>query len=333
MKIASLKGVKNFVIENEPIPAISTDEVLIRVKACGVCTSELYSWNGKNKDIKFPQYLGHEPSGIIERVGKNVKGFEAGDHVTVWTEERGYAEYAKVPKDYVVKIPQDIPFEIALGEPIACAINGVRRSNIQLGDVVVIIGCGFMGSLIIQGAALRGPSIIIAVDLEDDRLKLAKNLGADVIINPKEKDAIEMVRELTDRKGADVVIEATGKQTPLDIASEMARIRGRLVIFGYHVNGPRVINMGLWNWKGLDVINAHERAPEIYMEGMRIGINLLTKGKIMMKPLVTHLYPLERINEAFNTADTKPKGFMKAVVTPQKSENVYYILPNLFTET
>lgn len=316
MRIAVLKGIKNFAIEDEPMPITNLDEVLIRVKACGVCTSELYSWNGKHKDVSFPQYPGHEPTGIIEKVGKNVEGFEPGDHVAVWSDGRSYAEYIKVPGDYVIKIPEDIPFQMALGEPIGCAINGVRRSAIQLGDVVVIIGCGFMGSLIVQGAVLRGPSKIIAVDLDNDRLRLAKNLGADVIINSKENDAIRMVMELTDGKGADVVIEATGEQVPLDIASEMTRIRGRLVVFGYHVSGPRTVDMGMWNWKGLDVINAHERAPEVYVEGIKIGIDLLSRGKITMKQLVTHTYPLERINEAFDAADTKPKGFMKAVVMP-----------------
>lgn len=225
MKIAILKGVKNFEIEEEPIPTISSDEVLIRVKACGVCTSELYFWNGKNKNIEFPRYFGHEPSGIIEKIGKNVKDLKPGDHVTVWAERKGYAEYIKVPKDYVVKIPEEVPFEMALGEPIACAINGVRRSDIQLGDVVAIIGCGFMDSLIIQGVMLRGPSKIIAIDLDDSRLKLAKKLGADIMINPKEQDALKTVMALTGGKGADIVIEATGHQKPLNLAGEMTRIR------------------------------------------------------------------------------------------------------------
>jgi len=316
VRIASLRGVRNFVIEDEPMPTVSADEALIRVKACGVCTSELYSWNGKHKGMTFPRYIGHEPSGVIESVGKNVKGLVAGDHVTVLADGRGYAEYVRIPKDHIVKIPQGIPFELALGEPIACAMNGVRRSAIQLGDIVVVIGCGFMGSLVLQGAALRGPSKIIAVDLQDDRLELARKLGVDITINPRENDAVKTVRELTEGKGADIIIEATGEQTPLNIASEMTRIRGRLVIFGYHVSGPRLVDMGMWNWKGLDVINAHERAPEIYMEGMRIGIDLVTKGKVTMKPLVTHLYPLEQINEAFDAADTKPRGFMKSVVMP-----------------
>jgi len=316
LKIACLIDFKKFLVKDEPAPSIGPDDVLIRVKACGVCTSELYSWNGKNKNVVFPLYLGHEPSGIVEAVGKNVKELKVGDHVTVLTEKGGYAEYLKVPKDHVVKIPEGIPFEAALGEPLACAINGVKRSNIQLGDVVVVIGCGFMGSLIIQGVVLRGPSKIIAVDLKDDRLRLAEKLGADETINPDEEDVVKTVRKLTNGKGADVVIEATGHQKPLDMAGEILKIKGRLVIFGYHVGEPRLINMSLWNWKGLDVINAHERAPNIYMEGMRIGIALLDKGLIKMRPLITHLYPLERINEAFHTANMQPRGFIKAVIMP-----------------
>ncbi|MEM2514482.1 MAG: zinc-binding dehydrogenase, partial [Candidatus Bathyarchaeia archaeon] len=122
--------------------------------------------------------------------------------------------------------------------------------------------------------------------------------------------------DATDGRGADVVIEAVGEQSSLDVATKIAKIRGTLVIFGYHVGEPRIIDMERWNWKGLDVINAHERETEVYMEGMRIGINLLSKGKIKIKPLITHIYPLEQINRAFTEIEVKIKGLIKAVITP-----------------
>ncbi len=316
MKIAVLRGVKNFMIEEASIPSLEADEVLMHVKACGVCTSELYLWNGKFKNVVFPSYLGHEPSGVIEEVGRNVGGFNVGDHVTFLSETGCFAEYAKAKKSNIVKIANNIPFEEALGEPIACAVNGIRRSNIQFGDNVVVIGCGFMGLLLIQLASLRSPSSIVAIDINDERLKLAADLGADLTINPREADAVKYVMGITNGKGADVVIEATGEQKPLDMATEMVKIRGRMVIFGYHVGELRSINMQMWNWKGLDVINAHERESEVYMEGMRIGIMLLSKGKIKLKPLITHKYPLEEINRAFNDMDMKIKGLIKAAVIP-----------------
>jgi threonine dehydrogenase-like Zn-dependent dehydrogenase len=317
MRIAALKGVRNFIIEDQPIPEPGPEEILVRVKACGVCTSDTYTWSGKIGKIDFPRYIGHEPSGVVERIGDNVTNVNVQDPVTIWTDGKGYAEYVKVPKDYVVKLPKGLGFEEALGEPIACMINGVKRSGIGLGDTVAVIGCGFMGCLFIQGAVLSGASRIVAIDLLDERLELASKLGADITINSAEEDAVKRVMEVTGGKGADVVVEATGEQKPLDMASEMVKIRGRLIVFGYHVGGRRSVDMASWNWKGLDVINAHERAPEVYVEGMRIGITLLSRGKLNMRDLVTHLYPLENINDAFRDAtEHRPKGFMKAVIIP-----------------
>ena len=317
MRIAALRGVKNFIIEDQPLPELGPKEVLVRVKACGVCTSDTYTWSGKIEIKDFPKYIGHEPSGVVERIGDYVTSVNIHDHVTVWIDGRGYAEYVKVPEDYVVKIPETLRFEEALGEPIACMVNGVKRSRIKLGDTVVVVGCGFMGSLFIQGAVLSGASRIVAIDLLEERLELACKLGADITINSSEEDAVKRVMEITRGKGADVVVEATGEQKPLDMASEMVRIRGTLVVFGYHVGGPRSVDMASWNWKGLDIVSAHERDPEVYVEGMRAGIALLSKGKLKMSDLVTHLYPLDRINDAFKDAtEHRPKGFMKAVITP-----------------
>ncbi|MBO3798295.1 MAG: zinc-binding dehydrogenase [Thermoproteota archaeon] len=317
MRIAALRGVKNFVIESQPIPKLGSNEVLVRVKACGVCTSDTYTWSGKIEVTDFPRYIGHEPSGVVERIGECVTSVNVNDHVTVWTEGGGYAEYVKVPEDYVVKIPKELRFEEALGEPIACMVNGVRRSRIKLGDTVVVIGCGFMGSLFIQGTVLRGASKIVAIDLLDERLELARKLGADITINSGEEDAVKMVMEITGGKGADVVVEATGEQRPLDIATEVVKIRGTLVVFGYHVGGRRSVDMASWNWKGLDIVSAHERDPKIYVEGMRAGIALLSKGRLKMNGLITHLYPLDQINDAFMDAtEHRPRGFMKAVITP-----------------
>jgi threonine dehydrogenase-like Zn-dependent dehydrogenase len=317
MKIAVLRGTKTFVIEDQPIPELGPEDVLVRVRACGVCTSDTYTWSGKMGATKFPMYIGHEPSGVIESVGDRITDLNTNDHVAVWTDGKGYAEYVKVPKEYVVKLPKGLRFEEALGEPIACMVNGVRRSGIDLGDVVAVVGCGFMGCLFIQGVVLRGASEIIAVDLLDERLELAHKLGADVTINSGKEDVVKKVMEMTGGKGADVVVEATGEQKPLDIASEIVKIRGTLVVLGYHVGELRSVDMAVWNWKGLDIISAHERDPEVYVEGMRRGIDLLSKGKLTMSGLVTHLYPLDRINDAFRDAtERRPKGFMKAVITP-----------------
>jgi threonine dehydrogenase-like Zn-dependent dehydrogenase len=113
---------------------------------------------------------------------------------------------------------------------------------------------------------------------------------------------------------ADVVIEATGRQGPLDLGAELTRVRGRLIVAGYHQDGPRTVNMQLWNWRGIDVVNAHERDPEIYRRGMEEGVRLLAAGGLDLAPLLTHSFPLPDINAAFRTAEERPAGFLKSVV-------------------
>jgi threonine dehydrogenase-like Zn-dependent dehydrogenase len=113
---------------------------------------------------------------------------------------------------------------------------------------------------------------------------------------------------------ADVVIEATGYQRPLDLGAELTRVRGRLIVAGYHQDAPRTVNMQLWNWRGLDVINAHERDPEIYRRGMEEGVALLARGALDLAPLITHTFPLAEIGRAFATAEERPEGFIKSVV-------------------
>jgi threonine dehydrogenase-like Zn-dependent dehydrogenase len=113
----------------------------------------------------------------------------------------------------------------------------------------------------------------------------------------------------------DVVIEAVGKQWPLDLAAELTRERGTLVIAGYHQDGPRQVNMQLWNWRGLDVTNAHERDPHIYVQGMRAAVEAVASGRLDPTPLFTHSFPLERLDEALDATRDRPEGFVKAVVT------------------
>jgi threonine dehydrogenase-like Zn-dependent dehydrogenase len=126
---------------------------------------------------------------------------------------------------------------------------------------------------------------------------------------------IEAVKRLTGGVFCDRVIEAVGKQWPLDLAAELTRERGKLVIAGYHQDGPRQVNMQLWNWRGLDVINAHERDPALYMEGIRAAVDAVASGRLDPSGLYTHLYPLERLDEALDATRDRPDGFLKALVT------------------
>jgi threonine dehydrogenase-like Zn-dependent dehydrogenase len=126
---------------------------------------------------------------------------------------------------------------------------------------------------------------------------------------------IERVRELTGERFCDVTVEAVGKQWPLDLAAELTAERGRLIIAGYHQDGPRQVNMQLWNWRGLDVINAHERDPRIYVEGVRAAVRAVTAGELRPTPLYTHRFPLEELGAALDLTRDRPDGFLKALVT------------------
>lgn len=295
-------------------PSPGPRELLVKVEACGLCSSELGMWVNPQFVPDEPVFFGHEASGVVVEKGEGAKAFEVGDRVTLFTDRGGYAEYVAVPETWAVKLADHIPYRWALGEPIGCAMNGTARSGIELGDTVAIIGVGFMGGLILQGARLKGALRIIAVDTRDESLELARRLGADETIDAKRENAAHRISELTGGRGADVVIECTGYQAALDTATHAVRIRGRLVIFGYHQGGPRTVDVQTWNWKGLDVVNAHERDPEAYMRGIRTGMKLLESGQLQIEPLLSHDFPLDDINHAFQTAKQKPQGFLKAVI-------------------
>ena len=263
----------------------------------------------------YPVLLGHEPSGEIVEVGKNIKHLKLGQHV-VALGHQSFAEYGLFDARYVHPISDSTPYIYALGEPIACAFNATQRTNIQPGEKVVLIGAGFMGLMQLQMMKLANPEVIVVVDIRDDALEVAKKVGADVVINSSKQDVISELQKAIGPKGADVVVEAIGKQVGLDLASRIVGFNGRITIVGFHQGEPRLIDMALWNWKGINIVNGHERYQERYFNGMVGGINLLEEGKLNMEPLVTHEYPLTQIDEAFHDAVRKPSGFVKAVVKP-----------------
>lgn len=314
MKAALLYGEKDFRIETVDDPLIKPDECLIEVKACGVCHSEIHQWNQKLAGLEYPRFIGHEVSGVILETGKAVSRFHPGDRVAVWADGKGYAEKLAVKQDYIFHLTDSIPFEQAMAEPIACTTNGVLKTDIRMHESVALVGCGFMGLILLQQLKLYSPSMLIAIDLRNDMLQLAKKLGADIVINPSRENTIEQIRQLTNGKGVDISFEVGGIQATLDQAADICRMEGRLVIFGYHP-GQRIIkDMGYWNWMAFDIVNAHFRDIDQILYGTRLGMELLNAGKIDLKPLITHTFPLNKINDAFTAAKDKRGGFVKAVI-------------------
>jgi L-iditol 2-dehydrogenase len=313
MKTAILRGPQTFELLDEEIPLLQPDDVLVRVVACGVCTSELDMWTGQAGDGVFPRFPGHEVSGVVEEVGANVKGLHPGDPVAVWATGRGFSEYVVVKAEYCFPAG-DVPLDTALAEPLACAVNTVEMANISLADNVVIIGSGFMGNLVQKLLLLQGPQHLIVADTRPDALERAGRLGATRTVNVREESLPDMVKELTGGKGADVTFEITGMQAPLVTAGETTRMSGKVVIVGYHQGGMRQIPLGYWNWMAFNIINAHFREVSTILRGMRIGMDLLTSGRLSLADLVTHRFSLPEIDEAFRTAHEKPAGFVKSTV-------------------
>jgi threonine dehydrogenase-like Zn-dependent dehydrogenase len=289
------------------------------VEASGVCASELGRWEDGGKR-GFPQRIGHEPSGVVEQVGSQVQSVQVGQHVAALTPGTAgaFAEYVVVPEHRVVSMPPDMEFREALAEPIGCLISGLERTEIHIADRVAIVGCGFMGLALLQLVKWRGARQIIAVDVREDALDNALKFGADAVFHPNDvPESDKVVERSRIGQGVDVVFETAGKQPALTLAGEMTRVHGILSIVGWHEDGLRSVDVGLWNWKAIDVINAHERRKDYLVRYMQAGLHMVAAGKLDMASLVTHTYPLAHVDAAFSDLQQKPPGFIKAVVLPQ----------------
>jgi threonine dehydrogenase-like Zn-dependent dehydrogenase len=287
----------------------------VRLEGCGICASNIPPWEGKPwfSYPMAPGALGHESWGRVEALGDDVTDFEPGDRVAMIS-NNAYAEYDVAETGAIVKLPSSLDAEPFPAEPLGCAMNIFKRAAVQNGDTVAIVGIGFLGALLTQLATAAGARVI-AITRREFALQFAREAGAAHTIRMDDHNRIiEEVKDLTGGQFCDVVIEAVGKQWPLDLSAELTRERGRLVVAGYHQDGPRQVNMQLWNWRGLDVINAHERDPAVYLDGMRAAVRAVESGLLNPRPLYTHEFPLERLGDALNMSAERPDGFMKALI-------------------
>ena len=273
MRAAVVDGPRAASVRSTPVPEPRPGQVLVRIEGCGVCGSNGPVWEGRPwlRYPLAPGEPGHEGWGVDVASGR---------HVALLS-YHAFAEYDVADADAVVELPDalaEMPFP---GEAVACAVNVFRRSGIEAGHTVAVVGVGFLGSLVLQ---------------------LARRLGARTPDEPRDESC-------------DVVVEVAGVQQTLDLATRLVRVRGRLVIAGYHQDAERRVDMQTWNWRGLDVVNAHERDPAVYVRGMREAVQAVLDGRLEPRPLITHAFPLDRIADAFEAARTRPDGFLKAVVT------------------
>ena len=278
MRAVVLGGPRSARVAQVDVPQPKPGEVLVRIEGCGVCASSLPVWEGRPWFAYplTPGAPGHEAWGRLED----------GTRVAVLTQS-GFAERAVVPEAETVELPESLDDRPFPGEALACAVNIVRRSDVHAGARVAVVGVGFLGGAVAQ---------------------LCRAAGA----------VVHEVRRSTDVTAleCDRVIECVGTQEALDVASRLVATRGRLVIAGFHQDGPRTIDLQSWNWRGIDVINAHERESSAVVDAMREAAELAADGVLDVDALVTHRFGLDELGAAFEAARARPPGFVKGWVAP-----------------
>ncbi|BDG07481.1 MDR/zinc-dependent alcohol dehydrogenase-like family protein [Anaeromyxobacter paludicola] len=317
MRAAVLTAPGRFDIADRPLPEPGPGQVRIRVEGCGLCGSNLPAWEGRPWfTYPFaPGAPGHEAWGVVDAAGAAVSGVREGERVA-FLSGHALAQYDVAAAAEVLPLPAALAAEPAPAEPLGCAFNVFRRSGIGPGQTVAVVGVGFLGAVVIRLAHLAGARVI-ALGRRPFALELGRRFGAGAVVPMDDhRRVIERVEALTGGRLCDVAVEAVGAQWPLDLAAELTRERGRLVIAGYHQDGPRQVNLQLWNWRGLDVVNAHERDPRVYLEGMRAAVAAVAEGRLDPRPLYTHRFALGDLDAAFEAMRTRPDGFLKALVIP-----------------
>lgn len=297
-----------------PVPRPGPGQVLVRLEGCGVCGSSLPVWEGRPWFTYplDPGAPGHEGWGRVQAVGDDVNTIKVGDRVALLS-QHAFASWDVINADAVVALPPQLDDHPFPGEALGCAMNVLRRCAVEPGQAVAIIGIGFMGAVLTQLAARAGAEVI-AVSRRPFAMEIARQCGAKHVWG-MDRAQEQISRAFPD--GCDLVIEAAGHQTTLDLAGRIIAVRGRLVIAGYHQDGPVQVDMQNWNWKGIDVVNAHERSLDTQLRGMREAVLAVTSGALDPSPLYTHTFSLDELDEAFSHVQHRPNGFLKAlVITP-----------------
>ncbi len=299
------------------VPEPQRRQVRIAIEGTGVCASNLGPWAGLPW-MTYPMEPGeggHEAWGRVDAVGPDVDRAWIGKRVAALCTS-AFAERDVADVSSLVELPPSLEGKPFPAEPFACAMNIFRRSDVARGQTVAIVGVGFLGAILTR-LCKRAGAAVIGISRRPFALELARRMGADETIAMEDHHAIiARVRELTEGRGCERVIECVGAQWPLNLSAELTRERGTLVIAGYHQDGPRQVNMQLWNWRGLDVVNAHERDAAVYVRGMREAIAAVEEGVIDPSELLTHRFSLAQLGDALDATRDRPDGFVKAMVTP-----------------
>lgn len=305
-RVAELVGPNTFAIREADFPPPPAGHVRVRVLRAGVCASDLHHWRSGPPPNEPPMRLGHEPVGIIDTVGAGVEDLRPGQTVTGRLRP-AFADYLYAEPADLVVVPDQVDPAVAIGEPLGCVVEGYRRAQPTPGAHTAVVGLGFMGLVMTRLLALSPTASVWAIDPRTDAQPVATALGATHSLSPDDprlpSDAL------------DLAVEASGTQPGLDLAGRLVAEHGLLSILGYHQAG-RNVDMHSWNWKALDVVNAHVRDRHRLADATRAAMRLIAAGRLQPGPLLTHHYPLDQINTAHRALVDKPAGFSKAVIIP-----------------
>jgi len=302
-------------IKSVKTPEPGPQQLLIQLEGCGVCASSLPVFEGREwfEYPYSPGAPGHEGWGTVVAIGKDADPQWIGKKVT-FLGYHSFASYDLAEQTQVAEIPESLDASEVPGEALGCAFNIARRTDAKPGDTVAIVGMGFLGNLLTQILANQGIEVI-AISRREYVLRKAQESGAAHAVKMDDHwRIIDEIKNITNQRLCDKVIEAVGLQWPLDLAGELVAEGGKLIIAGFHQDGLRNVNMQMWNWKGIDVINAHERKPETYISGMKTAINALFKEEIAPQNIYTIYSGLENIQKAFDDLKKRPDGFIKGIV-------------------
>lgn len=327
MKAAVYYGQQDIRIEEVPAPEIGEDEILVQMKVCGVCGSDLMGWY---LESRAPLVLGHEPAGVVAKKGRKVEDVDIGDkvfvhhHVACLTchyclsgdytlceqfhktniKPGGFAEYFRVPVPNLrldtLKIPSSLSFEDAtLIEPVGCCVRALRKCGVRAGNSIAVIGAGATGLIHAALAKIYGASPIIVSDLIDFRLSFAKKFGADVVVNSKREDLNETVKNETDGRGVDLAVVTAPSLEAYKAGIAVCRKGGKLCVFAPTTPGKHLeISPKELFFSELQIIPSYSTS---HLE-TRAALRLIESGKIRIEELITHRFKLEETAKAFTTA-------------------------------
>lgn len=337
MKALYYEGDQNFSLRETELPALLPGEVRLIMAYVGVCGTDIHIYHGKmDARVKPPQIIGHEVSGVIAEVGKDVTDWKVGDPVTVrplypGTEvpsdngfrhigknlkfigidtPGGMQEYWNVPAFTLHKLPDKLSLKIgALIEPLAVACHDIRLSNLKAGENVVVLGGGPIGLLIAMVARSKGARVLVS-EVNESRLGFIRSLGFETV-NPLTMDLIANVDHFTDHALADIVFDVSGAQPAVSVMTQLCRIRGRIVMVAIHPE-PRQVDLFQFFWKEIQLLGARVYEPEDFDE----AIQLASSGNLPLKELITETVPLSEALRVFQTLDQNPAG-MKYILDCQ----------------